>query len=109
MFKSTYAVAAAMIVALATSAPAQPQGNTPFEAITQSGKNGSFTNQGGYTTNGNVNFSDEGAMRSLNGQGGAHANGHSAVDTDGDPACPNCGTGGQGTRVEPPGTMAKGQ
>jgi len=106
MFKNTYAVAAVMLI-VAGSVPALSQGNTPYGAITQSGNNGSFTTQPGYITNGNVNFAPDGSMRSLNGQGGAHANGSSAVDTDGSPACPNCGTGNQGTRVEPPGTMGK--
>jgi hypothetical protein len=108
MLKSTCAVAAAMLVALASSLPAHSQGKTPYDAITKDGAgNGAFTIENGYITNGNVNFAPTGARRSLNGQGGEHANANSAVDTDGDPACPNCGTGNQGTRVEPPGALKK--
>jgi hypothetical protein len=108
MLKNVTAMAAAAIVVLTSSVAVQAQGKTPYDAIVQNGQgNGAFTDQGGYVTNGKVNFSDEGAMRSVNGQGGAHASPNSAVDTDGTPACPNCGDKGEGTRVEPPGTFGK--
>jgi len=102
MRKQLYLSAAAALIALTGSAFAA--GKTPGEAISQNAdRNGSFSDEGGYVTNGNVNFSDDGAMRSFHGKAGDHASDNSAVDTiDNDP---NNQFRGIGTRVEPRGTF----
>lgn len=63
--KRIIAISLASVAAMTTAAVAGPG---------QPKENGAFVDQGDYVTNGKVNFSDEGAMRSLNGQGALHAN-----------------------------------
>lgn len=89
-----FALSLASIAALSSSAFAG--GKTPAEAI---GGNPAFTDQGDWTTNGKVHFSDDGAQRSLNGQGASHANGNSATSLD---YYDEFG----GTRVEPRGLFS---
>jgi hypothetical protein len=100
MRKQFYLFAAATLIAIPGLALAE--GKTPGEAVSQNvDRNGAFRDEGTYVTNDRVNFDEEGAMRSFNGQGGDHASDNSAVNDD-DPTNP---FQGEGTRVEPPGTM----
>jgi hypothetical protein len=104
MRKQLFLFTAATLIAIPGLALAE--GKTPGEAISQhADKNGAFRDEGSYVTNGNVNFDEGGAKRSFHGQGGFHASDRSAVDTTDDD--PNNPFSGQGTRVEPPGTMKK--
>lgn len=85
--------AAAVLMATGSFA----DGKTPSGAISQNvTSNGAFEDKGSYVTNGNVNFSDAGAMRSVNGKARDRASENSAVDTDDKRAR-------GGTRVEPRG------